>query len=89
MGAAVLEEADVLLVPKDIFVGGGVEDLPSKESVLEGVVRRLRLKGHDAEYVIEDDGDLDISKYLGEESLRYLDAMELDEKQNAYAVRQI
>jgi hypothetical protein len=42
------------------------------KSAFERVAHRLRLEGHDATFVEENDDDLDISKYLSEESMKYL-----------------
>jgi len=63
MGAALLlDETDVLLDEENIL--GDSEYLSKNENVLEGVVRRLRHKGHDAVGVCERDNPKNTLKYL-------------------------
>jgi len=63
MGAALLlDEADVLLGQEDVL--GDSEYLSKNENVLDGVVRRLRRKGHDAVGVCERGSPKNTLKYL-------------------------
>jgi len=63
MGTALLlDETDVLLGQEGVF--GDSVDLPETESILEGVVHRLRLKGHDAVAVCERGSPEGTLKYL-------------------------
>jgi hypothetical protein len=73
MGTAVLAEEPGVLLDREIW--SGKEDAPKHENVFERVAHRLRLDGHDAEVVYEDDEGFDFAKYLGEDAVKYLDSL--------------
>jgi hypothetical protein len=87
VGADVLEAEGVggdVLEIKDIWgkVVAKVDDPSKSDNVFVRLAHRWRQKGYDAEVVYENDDDLDIGKYLGEDFMRYLDSVELDENWN-------
>jgi len=78
MATAVLDETDVLLSNKAIL--GEKKDSPETENVFEWIANRYRSLGYNAEFIDEDPDELDFSKYLSKESLKWLDTIVLDDK---------
>jgi hypothetical protein len=79
MGTAVME----LAVSSEMLDGEAVligkEESFKQGNVWDELAHRLRLAGHDAEAVCEGGEELDLSRYLSEDTLKYLDSIKLDD----------
>jgi hypothetical protein len=75
MGTAVLDETSALLDKNAVLIR--TETLFSKKNVWDELAHRLQLAGHDAEAVCEGVDELDLSRYLDNDTLKYIDSVQL------------
>jgi len=79
MATAVLDRPGISL-SKEEYLLGKEKKLPKTEkNIFEKLAKHYQSLGYNAVAVYENPDDLDLSKYLSEETLKYLDTIDLDE----------